>query len=411
MGKSTGKGALSIWTHHLKDIKIFDYTSAAYTGPAAKLGAGVQGFEANNAAAKAGLQILGGVCPTVGIVGGFTQGGGHSLLSTKYGMGADQALEWEVVTADGTLVTASPTRNSDLYWALSGGGGGTYGVVVSLTVKAYPDGVVGGATGGFLAEGISQDTYWGAVELWHTIIPSIVEAGAHITWIVQKQVFTLYEVTIPGGTEELLRSLLKPFTTYLDEQKVPYQLNVSSLPNYHSHTERYLGPAPYGYDAASSLLEGGVMFNRTTIKKHNKDIVAHMRHIATTTDFFFPAYAFNVSRTPSSPNAVLPAWRNMMVYMESQQFWNFSIPYQTMAAQETIMTNTVMPPLQNLAIGAYMNEADFNNPRWKHEFYGENYDKLRAIKKKWDPRSLFYATTAVGSDAWTVATDGRLCRA
>ena len=326
-------------------------------------------------------------------------------------MGADQALEWEVVTADGKLVTASPTKNSDLYWALSGGGGGTYGVVVSLTVKAHPDGVVAGASMGFLSAGISQDTYWGAVELWHTVVPSVVEAGAHVTWIVQRQLFTLYEITIPDGTEELLRNLLQPFTNYLDEHGVQYQLNVSSLPNYHSHIDRYLGPPPYGYDAASSLLEGGVMFDPLTIEKRNKDIVAHMRKIATTTDFFFPAYAFNVSRTPSSANAVLPAWRNMLVYMEAQQFWNFSIPYETMAAQETVMTNTVMPPLQDLAIGAYMNEGDFMNPRWKEEYYGENYDKLKAIKKKWDPKDLFYATTAVGSDAWTVAADGRLCRA
>jgi len=62
----------------LKDIKIFNYTSTAYTGPAIKLGAGVQGFEANNAASKAGLQVLTGECLTVGVVGGFTQGGGHS---------------------------------------------------------------------------------------------------------------------------------------------------------------------------------------------------------------------------------------------------------------------------------------------------------------------------------------------
>lgn len=78
LGKSTGKGALSLWTHHLKSIEFLDYKSKGYTGTAAKLGAGVQGFEANNAASERGLQILSGECLTVGIVGGFTQGGGHS---------------------------------------------------------------------------------------------------------------------------------------------------------------------------------------------------------------------------------------------------------------------------------------------------------------------------------------------
>jgi FAD/FMN-containing dehydrogenase len=47
-------------------------------------------------------------------------------------------LEWEVITANGQLLTASPTQNLNLYWALSGGGGGTYGVVVSMTVKVHP---------------------------------------------------------------------------------------------------------------------------------------------------------------------------------------------------------------------------------------------------------------------------------
>lgn len=63
----------------------------------------------------------------MGIAGGYTQGGGHSALTSAYGMGADQALEWEVVTPNGDHLIASPTQNTDLYFALSGGGGSTYG--------------------------------------------------------------------------------------------------------------------------------------------------------------------------------------------------------------------------------------------------------------------------------------------
>lgn len=60
---------------------------------------------------------------TVGFAGGYIQGGGHSVLSSLYGMAADQALEFEVITTDGRLVRASPSENADLYWALSGGVG------------------------------------------------------------------------------------------------------------------------------------------------------------------------------------------------------------------------------------------------------------------------------------------------
>jgi FAD/FMN-containing dehydrogenase len=71
------------------------------------MGAGVQGFEAIAAAASEGLVVIEGECPTVGVAGGYTQGGGHSALSTAFGLGADQTLSFELVTATGRRVTAS----------------------------------------------------------------------------------------------------------------------------------------------------------------------------------------------------------------------------------------------------------------------------------------------------------------
>jgi FAD/FMN-containing dehydrogenase len=118
LGKSTGAGALSVWTHYLKGIEFFNWSDENYNGKAIKMGAGVQGYEAMAAAQAQGLVAIGGECPTVGVVGGYTQGGGHSALSTSFGLGADQTLEWDVVTASGELVTASRAQNTDLYWAL-----------------------------------------------------------------------------------------------------------------------------------------------------------------------------------------------------------------------------------------------------------------------------------------------------
>ncbi|PYI13211.1 hypothetical protein BO99DRAFT_315954, partial [Aspergillus violaceofuscus CBS 115571] len=64
MGKSTGAGALALWTHHLKSIEtVLNYTSRSYTGPAKRIGAGVQGFEAQNAAHEAGYVVVTGHCP------------------------------------------------------------------------------------------------------------------------------------------------------------------------------------------------------------------------------------------------------------------------------------------------------------------------------------------------------------
>lgn len=121
-GRSTGAGAIAAWTHHLKDITRLSWSDEAYQGPALKLGAGVQGTDALSAAKKEGLVVVAGYCNSVGLAGGWIQGTGHSPLSTNFGLGADQTLEFDVVTAGGDIVKASRTENSDLYWALSGGG-------------------------------------------------------------------------------------------------------------------------------------------------------------------------------------------------------------------------------------------------------------------------------------------------
>jgi hypothetical protein len=76
------------------------------------------------------------------------------------------------------------------------------------------------------------------------------------------------------------------------------------------------------------------------------------------------------------------------------------------------MTYEFVPQLEAVTpgSGAYINEADFRQPNWQHDFFGANYENLLEIKNKWDPYHLFYATKAVGSEFWTVAEDGRMCK-
>ncbi|KAI7553012.1 hypothetical protein KC331_g1517, partial [Hortaea werneckii] len=109
-GKSGGAGSLTVWVHNLKDIAYFpSYNDATtdYNGPAFKAGAGVQVYEIYAAARNHGLVTVGGEGQTVGAMGGYVQGGGHSPLSSLLGMAADQVLNYEVVTADGRFVTAN----------------------------------------------------------------------------------------------------------------------------------------------------------------------------------------------------------------------------------------------------------------------------------------------------------------
>ena len=75
LGKSTGASAIGIRTHYLKSISFVEYQDSFYNRRAIKLGAGVQAFEVYKAADAQDLVVVGGECPTVGIAGGYTQGG------------------------------------------------------------------------------------------------------------------------------------------------------------------------------------------------------------------------------------------------------------------------------------------------------------------------------------------------
>ncbi|TGO43169.1 hypothetical protein BHYA_0003g01230 [Botrytis hyacinthi] len=131
--------------HNLNGINSLNYSSASYTGPAVHIGDRVQYTDLYPLAQKHGYRAVGGAYPGVGLAGGFRQGGGHGPLMGTYGVAADQVLEWEVVTATGQHLIISPTHHADLYWALSGGGGGNFAVVLSVKVRAYNDGPVAGA--------------------------------------------------------------------------------------------------------------------------------------------------------------------------------------------------------------------------------------------------------------------------
>lgn len=185
-----------------------------------KIGAGVQAPEAQAAANAHGLVVVEGDCPSVGIAGGYIQGGGASPLGSKFGLAVDQALEWEVVTAPGELLIANQSQNEDLYWALSGGGGGTYGMVLSVTVRLHPNMPVASATLTFIE---SSDAYWDIVQTFLLILPAIEAAGVSVYWqAIPGNMFRMPQLYFPDGTTQKLEELLQPTLKALDRSGTQY---------------------------------------------------------------------------------------------------------------------------------------------------------------------------------------------
>ncbi|GJN69911.1 hypothetical protein PLICBS_003963 [Purpureocillium lilacinum] len=407
-GRSTGAGALAVWTHHMKDSAVIDWADRHYIGKALRVGAGVQGFEALAEARKHGRVVVTGECPTVGLAGGYTQGGGHSALSTAHGLAADNVLSYEVVTASGKHVRASRAENSDLYWALSGGGGGNYGVVVSMTVRAHPDAKVSGASFAITAPENSTSLY-DAIDLFHEALPGMVDSGAMVIYYFGAGFLQMPALTLFGKSTEETEKVLKPFIDAAAAEGFVVKPNYTEFESYYDHYAHYWGPLPAGNIQVGTQLFGGRLIPRDALT-HFSPTARELVSMGVT----FIGVGLDVSRFGrEKAAAVLPQWRQTLVHASLTLPWSFEAPFEDMVAEQNRMTREVQPVIEAATpgAGAYMNEADFQQPDFQETFFGANYDRLLRIKKKYDPNGLFYATAGVGSEEWTVKKDGRLCRA
>ncbi|PFJ09303.1 FAD-linked oxidase [Bacillus cereus] len=102
-----------------------------------KIQGGAQNEQVYNFISSKGYPFPGGTCPTVG-VSGYTLGGGWGYSSRYFGLGCDNLIGLELIDYRGRVITANETCHKDLFWACRGGGGGNFGVVVSLTFKLPP---------------------------------------------------------------------------------------------------------------------------------------------------------------------------------------------------------------------------------------------------------------------------------
>ncbi|KAI1122103.1 hypothetical protein F5Y10DRAFT_254867 [Nemania abortiva] len=414
LGRSTGQGSLALWTHYLKDYSFFQYKSKSYKGPAARISAGIQVEELYVAAAAAGYRATAGTCQSVGAAGGWIQSAGHGPLSAKYGLGSDQTLEFEVITADGRHLNASRVENPDLYWALSGGGPGNYAVVLSVTLKVYDDGPVAGSRLSFAENDSSK--YWAAVEAWerHLLVLDTIP-GFQSLVLLSKGIFSLDYVTLPDGSGEDITTALVPFYEELERLGVTVTRNETVIHDtFLQHYQYYEGNT---YDSRNVTM-GSRMIPRSLVANAARlpQLTKVYKQILATENAFVYIIGQNVTHArvgnKPSDNAVLPAWRDSLFII------NFGIIGDPLESSEGLVADLATANDWQLLLreitprgGSYMNEATFDFPYWKEDYYGDTYDRLVAVKKRYDPGYVLWSTPSAGGDAYTLRRDGHLCKA
>jgi FAD/FMN-containing dehydrogenase len=391
-------------------IDVSNIKTVAVSGTTATVGAGTRLIDLYHGLAASGRAVPGGVCPTVGIAG-LTLGGGVGIFARAYGLTCDNLESLQIVTADGAELTATggASKYADLFWACQGGGGGNFGVVTSFTFRTRP-----------APEPVLFSVHWpwsqaapvvgawqswaphGPDELWSKLIlladvggraPTVQLSGAYLGSAgdaanLLDQLYTMAGATPASSSLSGPQPFLSAMLNEAGCSAIGYQ--ACHLPWYSSggtlarqaqfsKSDFFTAPLPA---AGIGTLLAGVAALPGTAGAHDGiggvqldslgGAVNRVRPGATafvhrnalfmaqyTTDWYAGATAAGISNQR--------AW--------IRRFWSAMRPYASGQAYQ----NYVDPDLAN----------------WRQAYYGANYPRLAAVKRKYDPAGLFTFPQAI----------------
>jgi FAD/FMN-containing dehydrogenase len=443
-GTSNAADSLLIWTRHMNDIAIQNAfvpqgCERAYPPQrAVTLGAGTIWMQAYEAVTtRGGAYVQGGGCTTVGVAG-LIQSGGFGSFSKHYGLAAAGLLEAEVVTADGKIRIANACTNPDLFWALKGGGGGSFGVVSKLTlrVRELPE-FCGGAI--FTVKAASDNAFRNLIRRF---VSFYQEQLFNDHWGEQVRVqpdnsLAVSMVSHGLDTDQAIK-IWRPFLEWLKSSKGAYTIAgptiIGSLPargwwdvdwrkEHHQHVfvadsrpdkspnnvwwtgdAGQVGWFIYGFESLwlpASLLEGDsqeILANALFAASRHHGVELHFNKGL--------AGAPNDAIETASDTAMNPAVLTAFALAISADGQGPAYPgvsgHEPDVAAGRRGANRVhrcMNELRAIARngGSYVSESSYFESDYQHSYWGSNYPRLVAMKKKYDPAGLFAVHNGVGS--------------
>ena len=445
LGCSNAPDSLMIWMRGMNQVTVHD----AFTPlggreavPAVSVGGGAIWIDVYHAVSvEAGRYTQGGACTDVGVAG-LVQGGGFGSLSKAFGVAGASLLEAEVVTADGRIRIVNARREPDLFWALKGGGAGSFAVVTRVTLETHelPQ-TFGALDATFKAQ---------SDEAFRTLLDRFLAVYAqglmnpHWGEQVHVQGDNTLDITMlsQGLGEAEMRAAWKPLLDWVADPShgvaatSPFTATPIPARAYWDLRRRAdLGfkdvvfdnrpgaPAWHGWwkrDAtqAGAYLHGfdSVWLPRALLDPARRPALADALFDASRAhqvSLYFnkglagaPPEAIAAARgTPMNPQ-VLDAFALAMIFDGGPPAFPgspFGPPDTAIAQKHADGIDAAMRRLRQAAPGAgsYVAESNFFNEHWREDYWGEHYPRLRCIKARYDPHGLFFAHHCVGSEDWS----------
>ncbi len=360
----------------------------------AVVGAGARLIDVYQKLALNGRTVPAGSCPTVGIAG-LALGGGVGFASRKYGLTCDNLLEATVVLADGSAVVANLHEHPDLYWALRGGGGGSFGIVTRLVFRTHPVGQV--AT--YAIEWPWPDAAK-VVQAWQKLAPHAPD-GLFSVVNLNSVVAGRARITSAGqlfGSADRLRALVNP----LANAGTPTRFTVTSR-SYLDAQEMWAGCS--GTIAECHLPPQGQL-GRSTFKGKSsfankplslKAINAMIRQIESriitgsgSGVILLDSYGGAINRVKKDATAFVH--RDALFSMQYLAYWDPSAAAEPNLRWLRGFYSAMRPYVSPFA---YQNYIDPDLGNWERAYYGTNFDRLIAVKRRYDPQNVFRSSQSI----------------
>ncbi|KAF7362599.1 FAD-binding domain-containing protein [Mycena venus] len=378
------------WTHNLQTMSYhsqFVPELCTSSHRAITVGAGVTFEQVYKFADDNDSMFVGGYAQTIGASGGWMMGGGHSVLAPSFGLGVDRVLEIKIVTPDGKLRTANACQNADLFWALRGGGGGTFWgshrihaprrETINMTFTPTDTNLQE-----YFEVLVNNSAHWGE-EGW----------GGHVNHAPAGLIYVNPRLSLAEAEASMAQ--LSAFAHANNGTA-----DIETLPSWFTFFTRFIVQveAPVGVPTVlGSRLIPKALFESDAGRAQ---LVAHL--LKQTAEFGLPyipvgtPIAFNY--TPGA-TSVTPAWRTALWHLTGKANWAYNSSTADIRTALSTIHNFAHVELTALApdSGAYMNEADvYESNHELDTYWGTNYERLLAIKTKYDPHGLLDCWRCVG---------------